>query len=172
MYYIAQACGILVTVSSLIGSQFKYKWQMLINTTLANLLAALNVLLLGEVSSALVINGVAVVQSLLSLWHERRGRPVTRTEQVIFLVIYVLCGMLGYQKPLDLLPVMGAVFFMLATFQMDEQRTRLLSLANCGIFFIYYLLIGSTVLVAQAVGIGSILVALWRYRPTKEKRPS
>ena len=49
IYITAQIFGFMATACCLIGPLFKYKWQILVNSAVANLLVALNFFLLGEV---------------------------------------------------------------------------------------------------------------------------
>lgn len=85
-------------------------------------------------------------------------------EKGLFLALYVSCGLLGLRSTVDLLPVIGAVFNMLATFQRDEQRTRWLLLVNASIFAVYYVLIGSTVLLSVLCTMASTALGLYRGR--------
>ena len=163
-YYIGQGMGILATICCFIMPLFKKKWHMLICTAIANVFFALNLLFIGQVSSAIIINIVAVVQTLVSLWHVKRESRVTLPENIIFLVLYVVCGSLGFKSALDILPIVGAVFNMLATFQRDEQKTRVLVLLNASTFFGYYLAAGSTNMLAELLAIVTTVIAMIKYR--------
>lgn len=163
-YIIGQGFGILATVCCLIGPFGKKKWQMLVNSAAANLFVALNLLFIGEVSSALIINLVAIVQTGCSICHVCSEKPVKMFENIIFLIAYVVCGALGYKTFLDILPIIGAILFMLLVFQRDEQKTRLINLSNAAVYLLYYLLIGSASALAQVASIATTLAALYHYR--------
>ncbi len=168
-YYIAQAIGIVVTLGAILTLQLKNKKQMLAVSAVVNVLAALNILLLDNMSSGVIINGVAVLQIVLSLWHEKRGTDVKLAEKIIFLLLYVVGGALGYEKPIDLLSIVAAVLYMLAMFQKKEQNIRLFLLGNMATWTVYHTVIGSTAVFAQLAGICSSLIALYRYRKNKTK---
>lgn len=51
-----------------------------------------------------------------------------------FWVRYIVCGFVGYTGPVELLPIVGALFNMPATFQRDVQKTRVLLLINVSFF--------------------------------------
>ena len=163
-YLIGQFFGILVTVCCLIFPFFKKKWQMLLDTTASNLFMILNLLLLGEVGSGIIVCMVAILQNLLSFWHIKTDKPISRGENILFLILYVCLGLIGFQRIWDLLPVIGAVFNMLATFQRDEQRTRWLALCNVSFYFVYFVIIGSSTMLAELVAICSTVIALIKYR--------
>ena len=136
-----------------------------------NLFFILNLLLLGMHdgnmmvhATAMIVNVVSLVQVLLSYWHVRKGTPVTKPENIAFLLLYVGMGFIGFKQMLDFLPIIASVFNMLAVFQKDEQKTRYLVLFNASIFCAYYIIIGSTSLLAELLAAITTVIALVKYR--------
>lgn len=171
LYFIAQAFGILATLCCFAMPLFKKKWQMLMINIGGNLFFILNLLLLGANegnlflnSTAMIVNWISLVQVLLSYWHVQKQTPVTKAENIIFLLLYVGMGFIGFQRALDLLPIIASVFNMLAIFQKDEQKTRYLVLFNASIFCAYYIIIGSTSLLAELMAVITTVIALIKYR--------
>lgn len=163
-YYIGQALGLIVTVGAIITLQLKNKKQMLLVSAVVNILAAVNILLLDTFSSGVIINLVAVIQIIVSFWHEKKATDVTLIEKIIFLILYVSGGALGFKSAIDILSIVAAVFYMLAMFQKKEQRIRLFLMGNMLSWTIYHAVLGSTAIFAQLAGICSSLIALFRYR--------
>lgn len=164
MYYIGQALGVIVTVGAILTLQLKNKKQMLLVSAVVNILAAFNILLLDTLSSGVIINLVAVLQIVLSLWHEKKKTDVTLPEKIVFLILYVFGGAIGFKSIIDILSIVAAVFYMLAMFQKKEQRIRLFLMGNMISWTIYHAFLGSTAIFAQIAGIISSLIALFRYR--------
>lgn len=167
IYIIGQVIGVLVTVTAIIIQQLKKRKQILWASVLVNVLAALNVLLLNGFSSGVIVDFVAVIQILVAIYHERKNTSESIIEKIIFLILYVGCGILSYTSPIDILAILAAVFYMLAMLQKKEQRIRLFLLANMSTWTIYHAVIGSTAIFAQIAGIISSLIALYRYRSKK-----
>lgn len=163
-YYIGQALGIVATVCCFALPLFKKKWQMLLVSATSNLFFALNLILIGDVGSAIIVNLLAIVQTLLSLWHVQKDKPVTVAENIIFLIGYIICGSFGFHRALDVLPILGAIFNMLSVFQRDEQKTRILILLNASTFFIYYIVVGSTNMFAELLAVITTVIAMVKYR--------
>ena len=171
-YIIAQAFGIFATLCCFAMPLFKRKWQMLLINVASNLFFILNLLLLGfhetgdlfANATAMIVNLVSLVQVLISYWHVKKGTPVTKAENIIFLLLYVGMGFIGFNRVLDFLPIIASVFNMLAVFQKDEQKTRVLVLFNASIFCIYYIILGSTSLLAELLAVITTLIGLIRYR--------
>lgn len=167
-YYIGQAFGLLAAAGSLLCPVWKKKWQMLVTSAAASLMAALNFFFLNEMGTGIILNLVAVAQVGCSLWHLRRGTPVSTAENIAFFVVYIVCGSLGYRSWRDLLPIVAVVFFMLGVFQRDEQKTRLLVLGNAAAWLTYDLIIASGAAIGQAITIGVTAAALLKYGKKKE----
>lgn len=162
-YVIAQICGVLASACSL-GPLLKKKQQMLAVSLLANVLVAVNLMLLDKFGSAVFLNFAAVLQILLSMWHVAKEKPVKPAENIVFMIIFIGCGIFGFKEALDILPLIGAILFVIAIFERDEQKTRLISIGNALIYMIYYLLVGSTSALAQAISVTINSVALYAYR--------
>lgn len=171
IYLLAQGSGIFATLCCFAMPLFKKKWQMLLVNVASNLFFILNLLLLGAHegnlfanSTAMIVNWVSLVQVLISYWHVQKEKPVTTTENIIFLLLYVGLGFIGWGRALDFLPIIASVFNMLAVFQKDEQKTRFLVLCNASIFCTYYIIIGSTSLLAELMAVITTVIGLIKYR--------
>lgn len=160
-YGAGQALGLLSTVCCLAMPLFREKKRMLWANGANNLLVIGNILLLAGFGSGVMVSAVAVVQVIAALRQLRQDRRAEAWEKGLFLGLYVSCGLLGLRSAVDLLPVIGAVFNMLATFQRDEQRTRWLLLVNASIFAAYYVLIGSTALLSVLCTMASTALGLY-----------
>lgn len=169
VYYFGQFLGLLSTLCCLILPLFPKKWQMLVVTALVNTFCGLNLLCIGRVSSVILIYVVAVIQTMVALRHLQKNTEVSRAENVLFLLLYVVGGSLDLQGVIDVLPVVGSLFHMLATFQRDVGKTRVLLLFNSGTFLVYYALVGSTAAFATLCTITTTLIAMYRYRKAEKR---
>lgn len=175
MEFIGQAFGIIATICCAVLPLFRKKWMMLLFSMIANILFGLNQIFLGEISSACLLYIVTVVQTLLMLWHVHKDSKVTLVENIVFLILFVIFGIIGFKSWLDVLPIFGAIFSMFATFQRSEQRTRLLILFNA-ICWASYFLIGwaingmlSTNVFAELLAITTSVIGLIKYGLEKKK---
>ncbi len=166
-YYIGQILGLVVTAGAILTLQLKNKKQMLTVSAVVNVLSALNILLLDKFNSGVIICLVAVFQIVNSLWHEKKNTEVSLAEKIIFLVLYVVGGLLGFEKGIDVLSIIAAILYMLAMVQKKEQNIRLFLLGNMATWTVYHTILGSTAVLAQIAGIISSLIALYRYRKSK-----
>lgn len=167
-YIIGQGFGLLASLCCMIQPLWKKKWQIMVSATGSNLFAVFNLLFLGQFGSGAIICAVGVVQGLISLWHLQGERPVRMIENIIFLALYVGCGLLGFKGVIDLLPIAGSILYMLMAFQRDEQKSRWLLLGNAAVFFVYYALVGSTTVIAEIFAIATSCAAIYKYRKPQE----
>lgn len=166
-YYIGQAVGVLVTIGAIINLQLKNKKHMFVLSIVVNLLSALNIYLLGGAASGAIICVVAVFQLFFSLWHDKKQTDAKLPEKIIFLILYVAGGLVGYESPIDVLSIVAAMLYMFAMFQKKEQNIRLFLLGNMTCWTVYHAVLGSTAIFAQIAGIISSLIAMYRYRKKK-----
>ena len=166
-YYLGQAFGLLATVLCFVMPLFSKKKHILLATGLVNVFFALNLLLIRAFGAGLIMNCVAVIQTIVSFRHLKRKTAVTTAENIVFFLLYVGLGSLGFRGWLDVLPIVAAVFNMLAIFQPDEQKTRMLIFLNAGTYFMYYLALGAASMFAELLAAVTAVIGMIRYRIKK-----
>ena len=164
MYILGQFFGILVAVSCAVAPFFKKKWQILAILLGGNICAALNFLILKGVGPAVIINILASVHIVVDFIHEKTRKATSLAEKIVFLVLYLACGFIGFKGAADLLPVAAAVFFMLSVFQNKAQSVRVCITLNATMWIIYDIIIGSSAILAQLIAIASNISSYIKYR--------
>ena len=176
MYILGQVLGILSTVCTIILPFFKKKWQILALNIAVNLLVASNLALIGQIGSGVFLCLVAVVQSIVSMSHDKKGTPISFTEKILFLVLYVGFGFFGIvtapdfvpaintKNLLELMPIVGALMLMFSVFSKTEQTMRKFLLVNATIWTIYTAIVGSTAFFTDLFCMISTATALFKYR--------
>ena len=167
-YYIGQALGILAIAMTILMFQLKNKTHMLFVNIISNAAVAINVLFIkNEFNSGVIICLIAIVQIIVSHIHDKKGTEVPLIEKIIFLVLYIGGGLVGLTGPKEILPIIAAVFYMLAMFQKDPQKIRYILLGNMASWVIYFISPFSTSIFAQIAGIISSVIGILRYRKQK-----
>ncbi|MBP3362014.1 MAG: YgjV family protein [Clostridia bacterium] len=163
MKIVIDLIGYAVTLICLISQQLPKRKQILMCLAVVNLLTGVNVLLTCGLCSAVLLNIVGALQASVNLFRCIRKTDTKQTEIILFTVLYAVCGLAGYRRLLDLIPLFGTTMFMCAIFQKKEQNMRIFSLVNVIVYFIYYCIIGSSVKYSTLVSAASISIALYRY---------
>lgn len=170
MYLLAQFCGILGTLVTILQPQAKTKVGLSLCSGIINALNGLNFALLGQTGSSLLLCLVAVIQAGCSVFHETSGHPPSSWERALFSLLYIAAGLLGLVtstasiSPLDFLPIFGALMLMASISVSDSQKTRFFLLLNSLCWLAYTAVVGSTVFFSCLASMVSSLVALWKYR--------
>ena len=163
MKLLADILGYAVLGISIVTAQFPKKMQILFCSMLSLALGSLSVLLKDGMQSVVMLNGVAIINVLINMWHVSKNEEAGKKEKIIFGVLYFVAGILMIKKPLDVISLLGAMLYVCFVFQTDEQRMRLFSLANVTAYFAYYALLGSTLVYSQLYSMTSLIIALFRY---------
>ena len=176
MYLLGQICGLIGTLITVLMPQCKKKTHMSFCTAAVNGLNALNFTLIGELGSSVFLCLVAVVQSFVSVWHEKRKTEVSTMETVLFFLLYVGFGFYGMMLSdgfqwaingkflLELLPIIGALMLMLSVFAKGEQKTRFFLLLNGTAWLAYTAAVRATAFFTCVAAIVSALIAMVKYR--------
>lgn len=179
MYILGQICGLIGTVITIATPQFRKKEQMLLCNALVNTMSTLNFTLIGQTGSAVFLCLIAIVQSFVSIWHERKDTKVSNLESILFFFLYVGFGLFGmlsaegfvlevsWKNALELLPIIGALMAMMAVFARGEQKTRFFLLLNGASWVVYTAIIGATTFFSCTASVISSVIALWKYRDKK-----
>ena len=176
MYALGQFCGMIGTIITIIRPQLQKREQMLLCGILVNAMSALNFVLIGQMGSGVFLCMIAIVQSVISIWHERRGTKVSVWENILFFVLYMGFGFYGIvtsegfvwginrHNLLELLPIFAALMLMLSVFAKDEQTTRMFLLLNGAGWITYTAVIRSTTFFTTVASMLSTVLAMWKYR--------
>lgn len=178
MYILGQILGLIGTAVTIATPQFRTKFQILFCNASVNALNALSFAMLGQTGSAVYLCLIAIVQTLVSMWHEKKQTAVMTWETILFFILYAGFGFYGMISSdgfvwaitmynlLQLLPIIGAVMLMFSVFAKGEQKTRFFLLLNGAAWLVYTAAIGSTVFFTSVASIISTITALWKYRKT------
>ena len=175
MYILGQILGLIGTAVTIATPQFRTKFQILFCNASVNALNALSFAMLGQTGSAVYLCLIAIVQALVSMWHEKKQTAVFLWETIFFFILYAGFGFYGMissdgfvwaitmHNILELLPIIGAVMLMFSVFAKGEQKTRFFLLLNGAAWLVYTAAIGSTVFFTSVASIISTITALWKY---------
>lgn len=159
---IAQIIGFLPSVLCPICSFLPRRTQILLISMLANLCSATNLLLLGNPSSS-AICFVAVGQTLINYLLERTKHPSPAWLNAIFMPLYIGASLLTFGSALDLLPMAGALLFLVSAAMPKVVLMRLFSLGNCICWITYDAIVGSSLIFSQLISLSTLLYALSRH---------
>jgi len=158
----AQIVGILITVSSVIGMQFKDMKWVLAGQIVSNMLTALNLGLLGGLSGAGVCI-TATVQSVMIFLLKLKNKEFPAEMSIVFAAIYTICSLAAYKSAFDILVLAASLIYAMSVIQPRSAVCRIYLLINSLLWVIYDLNIGAyTTIITYVILITSIVVAMIR----------
>lgn len=95
MYILGQILGLIGTAVTIATPQFRTKFQILFCNASVNALNALSFAMLGQTGSAVYLCLIAIVQTLVSMWHEKKQTAVMTWETILFFILYAGFGFYG-----------------------------------------------------------------------------
>ena len=176
MYELGQFCGIVGPLVTLVRPHMPEREQMLLCGIWVNAMSALNFALIGQMGSGVFLCLIAIVQSAVSIRHERQNTSVSMGENILFFLLYMGFGFWGmitsegfiwgisWYNFLQLLPILAALMLMLSVFARDEQKTRVFLLLNGGFWIVYTAVVRSTTFFTTVASMASTTAALWKHR--------
>ena len=174
---IGQIFGVLTTVCVIVSNQMPKRWQIMIGFMVVNGLATANVLLTNSGLTALMACAVATIHSPINAYRAKKEMESPLVEKIIFSALYFIGWGIGFYLAcvggtaswLDALSFIATGFFVASMLVKKEKLIRLCTLGNASIYFVYYLIYNNIIFISQIFAIGSIVIALFRYREKKVK---
>ena len=164
--------GILAVVLFLLSYQQKTRARIILFNTVSRGLYILQYLLLGAFEGA-VLDILGAVSSVIA---GKKNSGFVKKHARLFLIlmdaVIVAAGLLLYENVFSLLPIAGVLLHTTAFWIDDEKIIRRVSLAGSPFWFAYNFYskaYGSAV--GDLLTIGSILIAMFRYRKTEKTSP-
>ena len=168
---IGQVFGILALIGTVVCYQFNSQRRILQMQILCALLFILNLACLGAWAGAFLnVHGIARA----CVFYQKDRYPWAASEwwTVFFCALAVVCVVLTWRSPIDLLPLVGTVFTTISLSRKDPRRIRFLTLPSPPCWFTYHLLNRNAGGVLNEIFVlSSVIIAMIRYGDFK-KRPS
>lgn len=164
---LADILGVVLILAGFCMPQLKSIRLILVAELLVNALACLYYLLLNG-RSAFILSVFATVHVVVNFFYLRRGRRPAWWVFGLFSVIYVICGVVTWAGPIDLLSTAATLFFGLSLQQASPTGYRLCAVGKCSSWIIYCFVLGAwSTLATNLFTLLSALAALVRGRTSK-----
>ena len=160
---ISQIIGIAALCVTIICYQFNDQKKILIMQIIASVLFMTNLALRDAMAGAL-LNIHGICRALVFYQRGQRKWADSPLWAVFFSVLAVVCVVVTWKSPLDILPAVGTIFTTVAYYMTDAKWIRRLTLPSPPMWFVYHL---STANIGGMLNelfvIASIVTAMFRY---------
>ncbi len=165
---VIQLIGFLALASSLISFQFKKHGRILLFRTASELIFALQYILLGAWTAA-IMDGISVVRNMLYTSLVKKNRSTTPVI-VVFCIFVVATGLIAFDGIISLLPIISKLLTTVSYGMKKEKWLRLITLPSCIFWIIYNVFVGSAAgVLADSMTLISLLIAMYKFDIRKQK---
>ncbi|MCC7459956.1 MAG: YgjV family protein [Proteobacteria bacterium] len=163
MYILGQTLGVIGFLVSVYSFLQKDDRKMKTSLGISSVLVAIGYYMIGALTGSISML-ISAARNFAAAYGAKN-----KTLFVIFLLITLVCGYYTYEKPFDVLPVIGAMTATTALFMFEGVMMRVLMVAACGLWMSYDVInwaIGPMMM--EAFNIGACLFAIRGLKVQKE----
>lgn len=135
-FLIAQIFGVFGIVFSVLSMQMKTKKKIMIMLFCLNLASALNFLFLDSLSGSYICF-FAMIETVINYFYDTKNKKVPLLIVILYIIINIALGLLGYNTILDLIPIACALLYCATVCTKRESNIRKLMLGNQTLWLVY-----------------------------------
>lgn len=124
LFILAQICGIIALIVTVIAVQFKTKEQIVMCSILANLVVSIQFLLLNAITGA-VISIINTIRCIIFYYYKKKDRKPSLIVLLIFEVIAVVSGIISWQNLWSIIPIIVTVVYTYGLWQDNVKVIRI-----------------------------------------------
>lgn len=167
MFILAQICGVITLILTVISVQFKTKEKIVMCFIWANLVVAIQYFLLGAITGA-IISIINAIRCIVFYFYKKKDKKPSVIVLIIFEIVAVISGIISWQNMWSLIPIIVTIIYTYGLWQDDITIVRITTgIAGFG-WTIYNIVvrayIGALQEIAQLI---SSIISLYR---NKEKK--
>lgn len=163
LFWIAQILGMIGTIINICAIQINKKKSILVLFMSANIVFGINFILLGSYSGG-IICFIAAIQTVITYLFEKREKVFPKVLIPIYIIVAIICGLVSYQKWIDILPLLCSILYTMTIIQKKEEKVRKITFINVAFWVIYDLIIGAyTAAISDVFFTISSVIAIIRY---------
>jgi hypothetical protein len=164
IYITAQLIGFAAMACGIISFQSKRRVSILTFQTVSNILWVIHYLMLGAVS-AVVANAIGIVRNLVYMQRGKRKFADSIFVPIFFVAAFLLSGIITYETPFSLLPMLAMAVATVAFFVTNENLIRWMSLGIAVPWLTFGVYAGSVAsVISDGTNLISIIISLIRYK--------
>ena len=168
MDFLVQVLGLCAMIAWVSSIQLKKKSHILELQIIASLFYAVHYGMLSAMS-AVVVTIISIARLLTIYLIERKGKEVPLYVLVIFILILVIAGVMTYEGPISMLPIIITMIYTYSTWQKDTKVIRGLFLVTGMLWITYNFSVGAYLLmIGNSLEVISSIISFFRYH-RKEK---
>lgn len=167
-FILAQICGLIALILTVISVQFKTKEKIVVCFIFANMIVAIQFFLLNAITGA-IISIINAIRCIIFYYYKKKDKKPSLIILIIFEIIAIISGIVSWQDIWSILPIIVTVIYTYGLWQDNVTIIRITTgIAGLG-WMIYDLIVMAYVGAIQEFSqLVSSIVALIRNSSKKE----
>lgn len=162
-FWIAQILAIVGAISNIVAMQLNKKNQILIMYVISNWSYAINFVLLGAYTGAMICF-IGGAQTLINNFFDSKNRNIPKFLLVIYMFISVSLGVISYSSLIDVMPIICSVIYIILITIKKESNIRKLTLLDMIIWTIYdFIVMAYSAAIFDFSIVISTVIGMYRY---------
>ena len=153
-FWIAQAFGGIAIALNIIALQINDKNKVFALYVISNIFYALNFILLGALSGAIICL-IAAIETFINYMFFKKDKDIPRWLILSYIVIAIISGICIYTNIYDILPILSAFAYVAAICKKSNSSIRVFTLVEMSLWIYYDFLV-----LAYMAGIADLLIVV------------
>ncbi len=163
-FMIAQICGAITLILTVISVQFKTKEKILIFQIIANIVVALQYFLLNALTGG-VVAIINTIRCIVFYYYKKKDKKPSIIFLAIFVAIAIISGIATWQNIYSIIPIIAAIVFTYGLWQDNVKITKICTAVTSGNWVIYNFVVKAYVGAIQSIAeFASAIIAIIRYK--------
>lgn len=163
-FIIAQICGVITLILTVISVQFRTKEKILIFQIIANIIVAIQYFLLNAITGG-VVAIINTIRCIIFFYYKKKDKKPSLIFLTIFIVVAIVSGIITWQDSFSIIPIIAAIVFTYGLWQDNVKVTKICTVITSGNWVIYNFVVKAYVGAVQAIAeCTSAVIAVIRYK--------
>ena len=169
LFILAQICGAIVLVLTVVSVQFKTKEKILIFQIIANVIVAVQYFLLNALTGG-VVAIINTIRCVIFYLYKKKDKKPSVVFLIIFICVAIISGILTWQDGFSIIPIIAAITFTYGLWQDNVFVTKICTIITSGSWIVYNIIVKAYVGAVQSLAeCVSAIIATIRYRKDDKK---
>lgn len=163
-FIIAQICGAITLILTVISVQFKTKEKILLFQIIANIIVSLQYFLLNATTGG-VVAIINTIRCIIFFYYKKENKKPSVIFLIIFIVIAIISGIITWKNSFSIIPIIAAIVFTYGLWQDNVKITKICTAITSGNWVIYNFVVKAYVGAIQSIAeFTSAIIAIDRYK--------
>lgn len=126
VFILAQICGFIALILTVISVQFKTKEKIVMCSVFANLVVAIQFFLLNAITGG-IISIINMIRCIIFYYYKKKDKTPSIIVLIVFEIIAIISGIISWQNIWSIIPIMVTLIY---TYGMWQDNIRIIRITT------------------------------------------